>query len=55
LNAAFESLPAAEHSVIERRSRGSVSFSEIAYRLHRCPEAARKRWFRAIARLRPLL
>jgi RNA polymerase sigma-70 factor (ECF subfamily) len=55
LMAAVDRLPTAEQAVIDLRNRKCLSFSEIGSRLRCSPDAARKLWSRAIARLRTLL
>jgi RNA polymerase sigma-70 factor (ECF subfamily) len=55
LHGALKCLPPDEQSVIELRNFESLSFREIGKRLGRSPEAARKLWTRAIARLEGLL
>jgi RNA polymerase sigma-70 factor (ECF subfamily) len=55
LRAALERLPTDEQLVIELRNLDHLSFHEIGRQLRRSPEAARKLWSRAIARLERLL
>ena len=52
---ALERLPDDDRLVIHLRSRDSLSFGEIGCRMNRSPEAARKLWGRAVARLRRML
>jgi RNA polymerase sigma-70 factor (ECF subfamily) len=55
LRAALLRLPADEQAVIGLRQFESLSFEEVGRRLDRSPEAARKLWYRAIARLQHML
>ena len=55
LRAALSRLPDDEQAVIVLRHFESLSFQEVGHRLDRSPEAARKLWSRAIARLQRLL
>ena len=51
LNSARASLPQIYQEVIELRSIQRLSFEEIASRISKSPEAARKLWCRAMASL----
>lgn len=51
LNAAKASLPQNYQEVIELRSIQRLSFEEVASRLSKSPDAARKLWCRAMASL----
>jgi RNA polymerase sigma-70 factor (ECF subfamily) len=55
LREALSRLPADEQAVIALRQFESLSFQEVGQRLDRTPEAARKLWSRAIARLQHML
>jgi RNA polymerase sigma-70 factor, ECF subfamily len=55
LRCALKCLPADEQLIIELRNFDCLSFREIGQRLCRSPEAARKLWSRALARLEGLL
>jgi RNA polymerase sigma-70 factor, ECF subfamily len=55
LREALSRLPADERAVIVLRQFESLSFQEVGQRLDRSPEAARKLWSRAIARLQHML
>jgi RNA polymerase sigma-70 factor, ECF subfamily len=55
LREALSRLPADEREVIVLRQFESLSFQEVGQRLDRSPEAARKLWSRAIARLQHML
>src|SRR5262249_62394710 len=55
LRKALTRLPADEQAVIALRQFESLSFQEVGQRLDRTPEAARKLWSRAIARLQHML
>ena len=55
LREALSRLPADEQAVIVFRHFESLSFQEVGRRMGRSPEAARKLWTRAIARLQHLL
>jgi RNA polymerase sigma-70 factor, ECF subfamily len=55
LRVALDRLPADQRLVIELRNLDRLSFLEISQRLRRSPEAARKLWSRAVARLRRTL
>jgi RNA polymerase sigma-70 factor (ECF subfamily) len=55
LREALLRLPADEQAVIVLRNFEFLSFQEVGQRLERSPEAARKLWSRAIARLQHML